>query len=214
MLINFNKFKILKKFNIYTLYEFTTKINIYYNTYNNYKLYKLPKQINILRILYKLNKKKIKYYLSKFTITKLIYLLKILKSRLDFILFNSNFFLTLNHARQNILHKHILVDNKIIINYSYMIKNNNIIYIYNRYINLLKNILIYNYIIRNIYINIIESKINKIISLINFKYSIKVIKSFNILLFDSTICYKTFKIKINNNYNINTLICDNILNLY
>nr|QKG04090.1 ribosomal protein S4 [Babesia gibsoni] len=205
-----NKIKILKKLNLYTFYGFTNKFNLYYTLNKTQIIYKLVKNIKLLKILYNLKHKKLKIYLS-LNIYKLIKLLKILKSRIDNILFKSNLFLTLNNLRQYIIHKHILLNNKIIQNFSYIINNNDIIYILNLNIKILINNIIYNYFIKTLKINLLN---NKIFKLFKYRKYLKYIILYNNYTFiNNSICYKTFKLKININNNINNIINSSILHI-
>ncbi|EDO05095.1 Ribosomal protein S4 superfamily protein (apicoplast) [Babesia bovis T2Bo] len=194
MKINLNKIKILKKFNLYTLYGFTNKLNFYYSTTRKYISYKLVKNIQILKTIYNLKNKRLNNYLE-YNIYKLIDFLKILKSRVDYILLESELFLTLNHIRQNIIHRHILLNNKTIINYSYIISTNDIIHLLNFDINKTINIIIYNFLFKNLkayytYRNICKKFKNK-------KYIKTIVVNKNSILFGNYVCYKNFKVLIN-----------------
>nr|QAX27025.1 ribosomal protein S4 [Babesia motasi]QAX27056.1 ribosomal protein S4 [Babesia motasi] len=210
MTIKFNKIKILKKFNAYTLYGFTTKFNLYYKYNKKFNIYKVIKHIQILKLLYNLKHKKLKIYLE-FNIYKLIKLLKLLKSRIDSVLFDSNLFLTLNNIRQHVSHKHILLNNKIIKNSSYIIKSSDILHIIKLDIKLILNTLIYNYLIKNLKSTMLY---NKIYRLFKYRSYIKNILLYHdYTLFNYSICYKDLKLKININKSLYSSINTDILNL-
>ncbi|GFE55970.1 ribosomal protein S4 (apicoplast) [Babesia ovis] len=209
MRIKLNKIKILKKFNLYTLPGFTNKLNFYHIIDKKYKVYKLLKHIHLLKTIYNLKNKKLKEYFE-FNLYKLINLLKLLKSRADNILVESNLFLTLNNIRQNITHKKVLLNNKTIINYSYIVRINDILHILNIDIKKIINIIVYNFFFKNLNILHLYTKIYK-----TFKYR-KSIKNILICktctIFNSYICYKNFKVQINLYNDVQNIANNYILN--
>nr|APQ42875.1 hypothetical protein BXAP_01 [Babesia sp. Xinjiang]QAX26965.1 ribosomal protein S4 [Babesia sp. Xinjiang]QAX26995.1 ribosomal protein S4 [Babesia sp. Dunhuang] len=209
MNIKFNKIKLLKKFNLYTLYGFTNKLNLHYAHNKKYTVHKLIKNIQLLKILYKLKNKRIKDYLE-FNIYKLINLLKLLNSRIDHILLESNLFITLNNIRQHIVHRHILLNNKIVINYSYVAKNNDILHILNFNKLYVINTIIYNYIYKNLKTYIIRNKIDKCFN--NKQYVKYILLNNNCTIFTKYTCYKTFKVYINSYKTIKNTVDTYMLN--
>nr|YP_009170379.1 ribosomal protein S4 [Babesia orientalis]ALE29360.1 ribosomal protein S4 [Babesia orientalis] len=207
------KIKILKKFNLYTLHGFTNKLNLYYTYYKKYVSCKSLKTIKLLKTIYNLKHKKLKDYLE-FNIYKLIDLLKLLKSRIDNILLEADLFITLNHIRQNIIHKHILLNNKIIINYSYIVRPTDIVHILNCDYKKVINIIIYNYLVKNVKIHVLYTKICKTFKHRKYVKNIIINKTCNI--FANYICYKNFKVQINNYKNVcnasNTYLLNNETN--
>ncbi|XP_762670.1 ribosomal protein S4 (apicoplast) [Theileria parva strain Muguga] len=192
MIYNIKKLKTLRKFNLTNIYELTTKTNIIFKKKKHiYKEYKLPTNIKILKILYDVKDKKLKYSFNKFLFVNIYKFLKILKSRLDFVLFNNNLFSTINQSKQNISHKHIFLNNTIARHPSYCVKNLDIIHLYNISCDQIIKKLIYNHIIRNITINKICRKTCKPI-LIK-----QIILKFDMNNLNNTMCNKNFKIQIN-----------------
>lgn len=98
-----------------TLYE-KKKLSLFYG---GLKTKYLKKKLNSI------NSSK-KYKTSKFLYYK-HYILQLLESRLDKILYSSKFSLSVKNARQLIKHGHILINNRIVKTPSYIVKTNDLI---------------------------------------------------------------------------------------
>ncbi|GIX66472.1 hypothetical protein BcabD6B2_59090 (apicoplast) [Babesia caballi] len=189
-----NKIKILKKFNLCTLHGLTNKFNLYYKNYKKFTGYKLTKNIQLLKILYNLKNKQLT--LQEFNISYFTNITKSLKFRVDSILLESNLFKTLNSARQYISHKHILLNNKIIINCGYKVKNSDILHSLNFTDNIYLSNIIYNHINKNLKTHSVYNNIYKIFKR-RKKYSKNIIMYNDFTVFSNIICYKNLKIQIN-----------------
>ncbi|UVC53067.1 ribosomal protein S4 (apicoplast) [Theileria orientalis] len=205
MSYNIKKLKILKKFNLRNLYGFTNKFNfmLKFKHINNKKeYYKLPTNIKILKILYDIKIKKLKYYFKKFLVFNLYNFLKTIQLRLDFILLNFNLCTTINQAKQYISHKHILINNKIARRSSYCVKNNDIIHFNNTFYKNIKKIFIYNYLINNLKFDNIKKNTYKS-KLLNNKTIKKLFLKLDTNNYNNILCSKQLKLKINNTNPIN-----------
>ncbi|UVC46356.1 ribosomal protein S4 (apicoplast) [Theileria orientalis] len=207
MSYNIKKLKILKKFNLRNLYGFTNKFNFmskFKYTNNKKEYYKLPTNIKILKILYDIKIKKLKYYFKKFLVFNLYNFLKTIQLRLDFILFNFNLCTTINQAKQYISHKHILINNKIARRSSYCIKNNDIIHFNNIFYKNIKKNFIYSYLINNLKLINIKKNVYKL-KLLDNKTIKKLVLKLNTNNYNNILCTKQLKLKINNINSIDTI---------
>ena len=108
----FNSFKRKHKINL----QNKKKISLFYGNLLNKYLIKQTK------ITLKNKKKNLKQLINKNT-----FLISLLEQRLDIILYRSHFATSVQNAKQLILHKHIKVNNKLVTNNSYIIKEGDFI---------------------------------------------------------------------------------------